>query len=269
MKTIEDSILTISHAKFSAKILFQGAQIIEFTLKDGKNIFWHVNMEHFHMQKPFRGGVPICWPWFGKSASPSHGFARISEWTLAEYSESDEGVYMVFTLNDSEATRALWNHAFGLRLEMRLGERCDLMLHIDADVPTTGALHSYFAVQNIEECSIEGLGGSYYDSLSDSKLTKEESRHVKITAETDRIYNRPEPLNTINRGIHERIIIKHHGASDVVLWNPWYEGAEAFWDMESADASKMLCVESARINKPFEPQSTLGVSIEVSREHKR
>ena len=77
-------IIQVERKNFKATILKQGAQIISFESKSGKEILWHTDMSHYQKGKPFRGGIPICWPWFGKAQNPPHGFARIVEWELQE-----------------------------------------------------------------------------------------------------------------------------------------------------------------------------------------
>ena len=42
----------------------------------------------FAENKPIRGGVPICFPWFGPREgdpkSPAHGFARLTDWSVVK-----------------------------------------------------------------------------------------------------------------------------------------------------------------------------------------
>lgn len=55
-----------------------------------------------------RGGVPVCWPWFGPAAQqglPAHGFARNLPWTLKSHREDANGVALTFELTQSEETK--------------------------------------------------------------------------------------------------------------------------------------------------------------------
>lgn len=261
MKTIKNGIILIDHRKFDAKILLQGAQIIDFTPKGTHNIFWHTNLEHYTQGKAFRGGVPICWPWFNKVGTPSHGFARISLWEIESYTEDDEGVEIIFCLKDSPKTKEIWDHAFEIQISMRLGSSCALEFRVlNCDVSSTAALHSYFRVSDIANVKVTGLGESYSDSLDGGTLKRSDGTLVVHSA-VDRIYTHPQDTNTLFKNSHEILRIQHLNASDVVCWNPWLQGAQNIADMQESDYKKMICIESARINKPLQESESLGVSI--------
>lgn len=49
----------------------------------------------------------------------------------------------------------------------------------------------------------------------------------------------------------------HHNHSDIVLWNPYMDVA----DMERNEYKKMVCIETARINRPFEIKDFMGLKI--------
>lgn len=91
----------LHHPLFDATILRQGAQLIHFQPKGGKPLFWSAELSTFEKGKAFRGGIPLCWPWFGKAGNPAHGFARILEWDLIRHKGSKEGMQLVFELHDS------------------------------------------------------------------------------------------------------------------------------------------------------------------------
>ena len=66
--------------------------------------------------KPIRGGVPICFPWFGPHATdrsaPGHGFARLLDWTLVEARDDERGAtHLAFQLDAAgAAARGLAAH---------------------------------------------------------------------------------------------------------------------------------------------------------------
>jgi len=257
---MNEQFFHIHHSLFDAIILRQGAQLIHFQPKYGEPLLWSSALSTFEKGKPFRGGIPICWPWFARRGVPSHGFARIMEWTLQTFQESEKGVHLVFELNDSDATREIWPHAFHARLEMNLGQAVNIALHVKSHQETTGALHSYFTCKNIHDIIISGLGDSYQDALQAEKLCVSADEVLHVNGAIDRIYTKPEAQTRLIEP-ERTVLISHTNHSDVVIWNPWKEGSETLRDMQEDDYQKMVCIESARIFKPMKGEDSLQVKI--------
>ena len=258
--TQNELFLELHHPLFDAKILTQGAQLIQFQPKGSEPFFWHAELSTFQKGKAFRGGVPLCWPWFGKASTPSHGFARISEWEVGSCTENKESVRIVFELSDSPTTRALWPYAFRAQLVMNLGSAVEISLHVNADQESTAALHTYLACKDIKDVSITGLGRNYKDALQSGLMCEEAKSALHVNHAIDRIYTEPEAttiLHESNRTLH----LSHQNHSDVVVWNPWQEGEVGFADMKEGDYTKMVCIESARISKPLSCEDALHVKI--------
>ena len=66
--------------------------------------------------KPIRGGVPLAFPWFAidqkadrinGQPGPTHGFARIQDWTVAFAAVAGEDVHMTFTLGPTAMSRSM------------------------------------------------------------------------------------------------------------------------------------------------------------------
>ena len=255
-------ILHIDHPLCTATILLQGAQLISWIPAGTSDIFWSSDISHYRSGKAFRGGIPICWPWFGKAHSPAHGFARLMPWNLTSREDTSQCVILEFQLNDSLQTREIWNHPFTLTLRMSLGSTCSVTLHIDAPVQTTGALHTYLATSDITQSSITGLGDSYIDSLQENSIITTDPSPLQIDSEVDRIYTHSSSdniLTTPQKTVH----ILHDSYSDVVVWNPWIERSEQISDMNPVDYSRMICIETARITKQLETQDSIGLMIRM------
>lgn len=253
--------IEISHPLFRASILTQGAQIIDFQPTDSQPFLWSADFSTYCDGKPFRGGIPICWPWFGKSKTPAHGFARIVPWELISRIDSDSGVDLHWKLCDNQQTRAIWDYPFELNLKMRLSSICEVSLQITAPIETTGALHTYLYTNDIANIVIDGLGNHYLDALDAHKLVQDNTNKLEINQTVDRIYlNLKAQNNLIDK--ERRLCLIHQNYSDVVVWNPWNDGAAAIFDMLNGDYRRMICIETARITKPFIRQDSLGLKIE-------
>jgi glucose-6-phosphate 1-epimerase len=258
--TQNDLFYEIRHPLFDATILMQGAQLIHFQPKGGEPFFWSAKRSTLQKGKAFRGGIPVCWPWFGKASTPSHGFARIVEWKMVQYVEHEEGVQLVFELHDSAFTRSLWDYAFSARLEMHLGFDVELRLHVNAEKESTAALHSYLTCKDIHDVTVMGLGSAYNDALQGGLVCKEGEAILHVKHEVDRVYTTPE-ATTLLFEADRTLSITHENHSDVVVWNPWHESERNFSDMKEGDYTKMLCIESARISKPLACEDYLHVKI--------
>ena len=251
---------TLHHPLFDAIILTQGAQLIHFQPKGAEPFLWSAELSTFQKGKAFRGGIPLCWPWFGKAGTPSHGFARFSEWKLSSYIENDVEIKIVFELSDSPKTRALWPYAFCARLEMSLGSDVEISLHVNAEKESTAALHTYLSCNDIHQVHVTGLGSSYHDALHGGVLCEAEENPLHVNHAVDRVYTKPEAITLIEQNTRT-LRLSHRNHSDVVVWNPWAEGERSFSDMKEGDYIKMLCIESARISKPLSCEDTLHVKI--------
>ena len=68
-----------------AELYLHGAHVTRFQPRGGKPVLFMSGKSWFAAGKPIRGGVPICFPWFGAKAgdakAPAHGLARLMEWT--------------------------------------------------------------------------------------------------------------------------------------------------------------------------------------------
>ena len=64
----------------AAEIYLHGAHVTGFQKNGGPPLLFLSAKSWFAPGKPVRGGVPICFPWFGgREGEPAHGFARTSE----------------------------------------------------------------------------------------------------------------------------------------------------------------------------------------------
>ncbi len=245
-------ILVIEHAKFRAAIALQGAHLLTWQPHDQPPVIWLSDKTAFTEGKAIRGGVPICWPWFGAAGNPSHGFARSSLWQLDEHHEDDESAKITLSLCQSESTLALWPHPFTLRMSLSFtAEQCHLDLSVLGNFSSTAALHSYFYVQDIEQVMVNGLGSRFIDKVENNQVGEQHGAQL-YRQEVDRIFTQPTPQSIIDdQGLGRKIDVDHQGFSDVVTWNPWQELSASMADMADEGYRTMVCVETARIHQPL------------------
>lgn len=247
------ALLKLQHNQGYALIALQGAQLLQWQpAHSSKPVLWLSEIEFYQRGKAIRGGIPICFPWFNHNGTPAHGFARITDWQLQDYDIQPTKVRLVFVLFFQEKLQA----------EIRMDFSDDLQLEfINHGQPQAQlALHSYFNLSHIQQVELQGLGRDCFDSLSQTRQLVCDPR--RLSEQTDCIYPLlANPLNMINDPNWQRAIkIQHHNASDIVLWNPWQNKTSA---MSSRAYEQMVCVETARINKPLALGERVGLALTV------
>lgn len=244
-------VIVISHPKVSAALSLQGAHLLFWQPHDAKNIIWLSNNTAFKEGTAIRGGVPICWPWFGLVAQPSHGFARLLPWILTASEELHDSVILTLILKDNEQSRKYWPHAFTLIARFKLSEKCDIELESHGSYKANAALHTYFQVGDISQIKISGLGSHYLDKVHNRSENNPQDELI-FKGPIDRVYSQPGACSVIEDLALERTIeVHHHNHSDVVIWNPGVEQSRKMTDMPDDGYKTLVCIETARINKPL------------------
>ncbi len=241
-------IVRVIHDKAIAGIALHGAHVLSYKPAGKEDLIWMSNNTPFDGKAALRGGIPICWPWFGKIAEPGHGFARINEWKLAEHRESEEGVIIVLELEESAETLSIWPYKFKNRLYVEIGDELKVSLEVnntDEKAWTfSSALHTYLNVGDVAQISTSGMGAEYIDKLQDSKICTGGDSLV-LTDTIDRIYTTPEAQITVTDPVLKRALtIENSGHNSAVLWNPWSQGSISMADMPDEGYKTMFCVES-------------------------
>jgi glucose-6-phosphate 1-epimerase len=254
------TVAEIANVHATATIALHGGHVLAYQPTGRKPVLWLSRCSSFEPGKAIRGGIPVCWPWFGAhpqdSAKPSHGFARLRAWEVTRACSADDGATEIdLQLADSDVTRALWSYAFGLKLRVRIGPelRVELVAQNSdtSDVRCTAALHSYFSVGDIAEIAIHGLDGcDYIDTLPRPPAHCTQAGAVRFAGETDYVYQRTSADCIIDDPVlGRRIRIRKRGSRSTVVWNPWAAKAERMPDFGDDEYPGMVCVETANVRE--------------------
>jgi glucose-6-phosphate 1-epimerase len=251
--------LHIANQSAKAVISMHGAQLLSFIpASDNIERLWLSHKAVFDQQSAIRGGAPICWPWFGPHKVhpnfPAHGFVRTQAWRLTAVEEISDKHGVNETICRFEPnTLGLYQVSEDLRINavISIGKQCNISLISDNqsinDQAISQAIHSYFALENIQNARIEGIDTEYYDKLNDSHSNPCPTPYI-ISEETDRVhtYLSDQPQNIeIFEGNVRRVKIEHQGNNAVVVWNPWRLKSQQMQDMAANDYVNMLCIEAA------------------------
>ncbi|MBB6429847.1 D-hexose-6-phosphate mutarotase [Algisphaera agarilytica] len=198
--------------------------------------------------KAIRGGVPICFPWFGPHptdpSAPAHGLVRTIPWRLTQTAQGPAGVetQMVTTLDQLHAD---YRVTFGKQLTLNL----TVTNIADTDQTFEAALHTYFRVGDAREVTIAGLEYTrFIDKLQDMKVCDQGEHPVTFTAETDRVYVDTQATCVLNDPVMNRKIkVEKLGSLSTVVWNPWIGKSQSTADFGDDEWTGMCCIESANI----------------------
>ena len=239
--------LEIDNAHASACISLWGAQLLSFTPKqDGRERLFMSKKIVLDGSRSLRAGVPVCWPWFAQKADyQKHGLVRTQNWQVLSTTDTADYTEIVLTPNTTAGYG--FDGTADLTLTIQVGERLSITLKTTntggSPFEFNAALHTYFAVDDINLVELTGLSGTYSDKTRDwAMLETPEPYH--FTEETDRIHLNPVKKVTIIEPTAETVV-ESGGHDSVVVWNPWAENAANMPDMQPDAYRKMLCVESA------------------------
>jgi glucose-6-phosphate 1-epimerase len=250
--------IEIHSAHATARVALHGAQVLRFKPhRQAADLLFLSERAVYQTGKAIRGGVPICWPWFGPDPKglglPNHGFARTTAWQLTGTERLDDGGVLVeLVLRDTPDTRALWPRAFCLKLRVRIGQqlRLELSTHNTGDsaFAITQALHSYLAVGDIAHTQLLGLAGTrFLDNAAGAQgAERQQVGEVEFEGEVDRIYQlAPPKLTLVDNHLQRQIHIRAEGSRTAVVWNPGDTVAARLSDLAPGDHRRFVCVETA------------------------
>ncbi len=203
-----------------------------------------------------RGGVPICFPWFGDKAddaqAPAHGFVRTRSWQLESIEQAGDAVTVsMFTASD-DSTKKWWPADFRLVHRVMFGAELVLQLVMtntgSAPLRFEEAMHAYHRVGDVPQARVAGLDGVHYLDKTDSYREKTQHGDVAIESETDRVYlNTPHPLALRDPVLHREVQVTKENSLTTVVWNPWAEKARALADLGEDQWKQMLCIETSNV----------------------
>jgi glucose-6-phosphate 1-epimerase len=267
-------VARIRNALASSDIALQGAHVLTWQPVGEEPVIWLSTQARFAPGKSIRGGIPVCWPWFGNHETepdfPAHGFARTVMWEVASSETLADGATRItFGLSQTDATRAQWPHACKASYTVTAGRQLTVELQTqntgDHPFRITEALHTYFDIGDIGNLCITGLSRSVYLDKLEAFKPKRQHGEVEIVSEVDRVYVNTDAECVIEDRARQRYIrISKQGGRSTVVWNPWVEKSIQMGDMGENGYRHMVCVESANANINFVnivPGETHGLKV--------
>ncbi|URL02769.1 D-hexose-6-phosphate mutarotase [Avibacterium sp. 20-126] len=251
----EIPVIALEHRVGKALIALQGAHLFSWQPKGtSKEVLWLSEIEPFTLGNAIRGGVPICYPWFGGAKSPAHGYARISLWQLSDYKIEENKVRLEFCLFSSD-------HLIEAKTTMIFSQDCEIIFQHYAQQPAQLALHNYFNLSDVANVEVQNLPTECFNTLTQQQENVPSPR--LINQHIDCIYKVQSPVShqIIDKGDARTINVAHHNASNVVLWNPWHKSTSGISEI---GYKTMVCLETARIAQPLQQGECCSVKISLN-----
>lgn len=250
----ELAFVTVSNKYADADICLYGAHITSFRPQNNMDLLWLSPESSFEEGKAIRGGIPVCFPWFGPHKTdadmPQHGFGRLIYWDVAATSTNPAGESVVtLQLCSSPQTKAYWPNDFCAEMTFVVGRTLTATLKVTntsrEPFEYTCALHSYYSLSGIENIQIEGLKGiTYYNQLT-GEFDIQEEENLTIQDATTRHYLNTESVVVIDDPLfRRRIKASKTGSKVTTVWNPWEETCAQIGDMPDEGYETFVCVEA-------------------------
>lgn len=250
-------IVHLTSPAATAEISLYGAQVTQWKPAGAEEVLFLSEKSYWESGRAIRGGIPVCFPWFGDKAddatAPKHGYVRTREWRLDSLSALDDGSVTLVCITENDAsTRGLWPHEYCVAYRITVGVKLRLELTVinrgKSPMRFEEALHSYLQVGRVQDVTVAGLDGLTYLDKTDKYREKAQSGEVTITAETDRIYlNASGPVDVVDPELGRIVRTEKVNSQNTVVWNPWSEQVAKLPDMDIHQWEKMVCVEAGNV----------------------
>ena len=262
--------------KFSAaEIYLHGAHVTHFQKNGGPPLIFMSRKSHFAPGKPIRGGVPVCFPWFGnRDGGPSHGFARILPWEMVATSTAQNGAVTLRLRLPKNSVKPEWS---ALKTEFFITVADTLTMELvatnesaDKSLEIESCLHTYFHVGDITQVSISGLEGLPFDDFAfgaNGARCPASDATLRITQETNRVYpNHAGAVEIRDQDLKRTIRVEKFNSNSTVVWNPWTT-QKLPGDFDPAEYRQMVCVESGNVKQnkiSLAPGKTASLKVVLS-----
>ena len=265
--------LRIQNDSACATIFLQGAHLTEYSPIGQTNLLFVSEQETFSVNEPIRGGVPICWPWFGshptEASAPFHGLVRTCEWQYEIIRESQQRTDILLSI---ETNGEDFGFPYLAKAELLISIGQSLVMSLtttnlgDSPFALSQALHTYFPCPDVEQVTLTGLAGRQtLNKLTNTSM--EFPKNFSFDQEVDWIVmDEGQPL-LLTGAVKQPIQLTRLGSRSVVVWNPWQDKAKTLSNFHPDEFKKMFCIETANAAddaRLLKPKQTHAMAMEIA-----
>ena len=239
------------------EMYLHGAHVTSWKPVGGEEVLFLSSQSRWAQGHAIRGGVPVCFPWFGGKAddptAPAHGFVRTRVWQLESIAQVGGAVTVSMFTESDEGTKRWWPAEFRLVHRATFGSELSLELVVTNTGGTSlrfeEALHAYHRVGNIEKTRVRGLDTVHYFDKTDSNRKKMQHGEIVIVSETDRVYlDTRDAIELEDPVLRRRTRVTKEDSRTTVVWNPWVQKAHSLSDFADDEWMQMICIESSNVS---------------------
>ncbi|MBV8679281.1 MAG: D-hexose-6-phosphate mutarotase [Aquitalea sp.] len=261
------TLLQLDNGRFSATLSLLGGQLLAYQPYGQQAWLYMSPQAALQSGKAIRGGIPVCWPWFGPhpadSTAPAHGVARQQAWQLLEVQRDGEAFHVKLQGPDWQGLSA--------ELEYTLAEHIDIRLHTrnNSSQPHTisAALHSYLAVSDSRHIRLHGLENTVCEDKVAGRYSRLPAEPLQLQGEFDAIVYSETDVVLDDPAWQRRLRISRSGSASVVVWNPWQDKAARLADLPDAGWHDFVCIEAANAgedSRTLEPGASHSLQCRLS-----
>ncbi len=247
----------VTSARAEGEIYLHGAHVTSWKPAGKQEVFFVSSQSRWEDGRAIRGGIPICFPWFGNKAddpkAPAHGFVRTKAWQIELIARVDDAVRVTMFTESNEDTRKWWPAEFRAVYSVTFDSELSLELEVtnlgQAPVRFEEALHAYHRIGEIEKARVRGLDGVSYLDKTDANRQKQQQGEIAIVSETDRVYlDTTGAIEIEDSALKRGTRVTKQNSRTTVVWNPWIEKAQALSDLPGDEWKRMLCIETSNVS---------------------
>lgn len=236
------------------ELYLQGAHVTRYQPAANHEVLWMSDTAVYAPGKVLRGGIPLCWPWFGphpkNSDRPQHGYARRSRFSVLSTSADAESTSMILALDPAAAPYPEWQDRAQLEVEFRLSDSLWMEMRTfnvsDSALTLSNAWHTYFSISGRDRVTLPGVTGLTYLDKPQRYKQLQQTDAIAIRGEIDRVYLVPPPeIELLDSARQTKTSISTWGNQNLVVWNPGEANAKTMADFDDRGFEQMLCIEPA------------------------
>jgi len=246
----------ITSPEVEGEMYLHGAHITSWKPTGREEVLFLSSQSRWEQGHAIRGGIPICFPWFGGKAddpkAPARGFVRTKAWQLETIARVEDGVTVSMSTESDEDTKRWWPAEFRLVYRVTFASELRLELVVTntgkASLRFEEALHAYHRVGNILKTRVGGLCTAHYIDKTDSNRKKIQHGEIAIVSETDRVYlNTSDAIELEDPVLRRRTRVTKENSRTTVVWNPWVQKAHSLSDFADDEWMQMICIETSNV----------------------